>query len=120
MSGGYYYVSTIPKAVLYQSGKAISVITGLIVIISVITLPILIFIVVRNLLLNQIELLGEASHRVGDGDLSVTLPAYTTDEVGILFNDFNHMINQIKHYQQQLEEYKHHLEDKVESRTKAL
>ncbi len=120
MSGGYYYVSTIPKAVLYQSGKAISVITGLIVIISVITLPILIFIVVRNLLLNPIELLGEASHRVGDGDLSVTLPAYTTDEVGILFNDFNHMINQIKHYQQQLEEYKHHLEDKVESRTKAL
>ncbi|SFT74266.1 Signal transduction histidine kinase [Pseudoalteromonas sp. DSM 26666] len=120
MSGGYYYVSTIPKAVLYQSGKAISVITGLIVIISVITLPILIFIVVRNLLLNPIELLGEASHRVGDGDLSVTLPAYTTDEVGILFNDFNHMINQIKHYQEQLEEYKHHLEDKVESRTKAL
>lgn len=120
MSGGYYYVSTIPKAVLYQSGKAISVITGLIVIISVITLPILIFIVVRNLLLNPIEQLGEASHRVGDGDLSVKLTAYTTDEVGILFNDFNHMINQIKHYQEELEEYKHHLEDKVESRTKAL
>lgn len=120
MSGGYYYVSTIPKAVLYQSGKAISLITGLIVIISVITLPILIFVVVRNLLLNPIELLGAASHRVGDGDLSVNLPAYTDDEVGILFNDFNHMVNQIRHYQQQLEEYKHHLEDKVESRTKAL
>jgi signal transduction histidine kinase/CheY-like chemotaxis protein len=38
----------------------------------------------------------------------------------VLFNDFNHMINQIRHYQEQLEEYKHHLEDKVESRTKAL
>lgn len=119
MSGGYY-VSTIPKAVLYQSGKAISLITGLIVIISVITLPILIFIVVRNLLLNPIELLGAASHRVGDGDLGVSLPAHTDDEVGILFNDFNHMVNQIRHYQEQLEEYKHHLEDKVESRTKAL
>ncbi|WP_372762711.1 ATP-binding protein [Pseudoalteromonas sp.] len=119
MNGGYY-VSTIPKAVLYQSGMAISLITGLIVIISVITLPILIFIVVRNLLLNPIELLGEASHRVGDGDLSVSLPAHTNDEVGILFNDFNHMVNQIRHYQEQLEEYKHHLEDKVESRTKAL
>lgn len=120
MSGGYYYVSTIPKAVLYQSGKAISLITGLIVLISVITLPILIFVVVRNLLLNPIELLGAASHRVGDGDLSVNLPAHTNDEVGILFNDFNHMVNQIRHYQQQLEDYKHHLEDKVESRTKAL
>jgi signal transduction histidine kinase/CheY-like chemotaxis protein len=120
MPGGYYYVSTIPKGVLYQSGKAISLITGLIVIISIITLPILIFIVVRNLLLNPIELLGAASHRVGDGDLSVHLPAHTNDEVGVLFNDFNHMVNQIRHYQQQLEEYKHHLEDKVESRTKAL
>jgi signal transduction histidine kinase/CheY-like chemotaxis protein len=120
MSGGYYYISTIPKGVLYQSGKAISLITGLIVIISVITLPILIFVVVRNLLLNPIELLGEASHRVGDGDLLVYLPAHTNDEMGILFNDFNHMVNQIRHYQEQLEEYKHHLEDKVESRTKAL
>jgi signal transduction histidine kinase/CheY-like chemotaxis protein len=120
MSGGYYYVSTIPKAVLYQSGKAISLITGLIVIISVIMLPILIFIVVRNLLLNPIEQLAAASHRVGDGDLSIALPAHTYDEMGILFNDFNHMINQIRHYQQQLEDYKQHLEDKVESRTKAL
>ncbi|WP_339692585.1 ATP-binding protein [uncultured Pseudoalteromonas sp.] len=120
MSGGYYYVSTIPKALLYQSGKAISLITALIVIISVITLPMLIFIVVRNLLLNPIELLGAASHRVGDGDLSVYLPAHNNDEVGVLFNDFNHMVNQIRHYQDELEEYKHHLEDKVESRTKAL
>jgi signal transduction histidine kinase/CheY-like chemotaxis protein/HPt (histidine-containing phosphotransfer) domain-containing protein len=120
MSGGYYYVSTIPKALLYQSGKAISLITGLIVIISVITLPILIFVVVRNLLLNPIELLGAASHRVGDGDLAVVLPAHTNDEVGVLFNDFNHMVSQIRHYQEQVEEYKHHLEDKVESRTKAL
>ena len=120
MSGDYYYVSTIPKEMLYQSGKTISLLTGLIVIISVITLPILIFIVVRNLLLNPIELLGAASHRVGDGDLSVHLPSHTNDEVGVLFDDFNHMISQIRHYQEQLEEYKHHLEDKVESRTKAL
>ncbi|WP_404338460.1 ATP-binding protein [Pseudoalteromonas mariniglutinosa] len=120
MTGGYYYVSTIPKALLYQSGKAISLITALIVIISVITLPILIFIVVRNLLLNPIELLGIASHRVGDGDLSVYLPAHNNDEVGVLFDDFNHMVSQIRHYQDELEEYKHHLEDKVESRTKAL
>lgn len=120
MNGGYYYVSTIPKALLYQSGKAISLITALIVIISIITLPILIFIVVRNLLLNPIESLGAASHRVGDGDLSVYLPAHNNDEVGVLFNDFNHMVNQIRHYQDELEEYKHHLEDKVESRTRAL
>lgn len=120
MTDGDYFISTTPKDLLYQSGKAISLITALIVIISVISLPILIYIVVRNLLLTPVELLGAASHRVGDGDLSVYLPAHTNDEVGVLFNDFNHMVNQIRHYQDELEEYKHHLEEKVESRTKAL
>ncbi|WP_281546394.1 hybrid sensor histidine kinase/response regulator [Pseudoalteromonas sp. PAR1] len=120
MTDGDYLVSTTPKDLLYQSGKAISLITALIVIISVISLPILIYIVVRNLLLTPVELLGAASHRVGDGDLSVYLPAHTNDEVGVLFNDFNHMVNQIRDYQDELEEYKHHLEEKVESRTKAL
>ncbi|MCF6442405.1 ATP-binding protein [Pseudoalteromonas luteoviolacea] len=120
LSGGYYYISTIPKSILYQSGKAISLITALIVILSVVTLPVLIFIVVRNLLLTPIELLGEASHRVGDGDLSVSLPAHDDDEVGILFDDFNHMVKQIRDFQGELEDYKLHLEEKVESRTRAL
>jgi signal transduction histidine kinase/CheY-like chemotaxis protein len=120
LSGGYYYLSTIPKSLLYHSGKTISLITALIVILSVVILPILIFIVVRNLLLNPIELLGEASHRVGDGDLSVSLPAHGNDEVSTLFQDFNHMIKQIRDFQGELEEYKHHLEEKVENRTRAL
>lgn len=120
LSGGYYYLSAIPKSLLYHSGKAISLITALIVILSVIILPILIFIVVRNLLLNPIELLGEASHRVGDGDLSVYLPTQGNDEVGTLFHDFNHMVKQIRDFQGELEEYKHHLEEKVDNRTRAL
>ncbi|MCG7555818.1 ATP-binding protein [Pseudoalteromonas sp. Of11M-6] len=120
LSGGYFYISTIPKSLLYRSGKTISLITALIVILSVVTLPILIFIVVRNLLLNPIELLGEASHRVGDGDLMVALPEHNSDEVGILFRDFNHMIGQIRTFQRELEDYKEHLEEKVEDRTKEL
>ncbi|MEJ6475684.1 hybrid sensor histidine kinase/response regulator [Pseudoalteromonas piscicida] len=120
LSGGYFYISTIPKSLLYRSGKTISLITALIVILSVVTLPILIFIVVRNLLLNPIELLGEASHRVGDGDLMVALPEHNSDEVGVLFKDFNHMIGQIRTFQRELEDYKEHLEEKVEDRTKAL
>jgi len=106
LSGGYYYLSSIPKALLYQSGKAISLITALIVILSVITLPILIFIVVRNLLLNPIELLGAASHKVGDGNLSVSLPEQSNDEVGLLFRDFNHMVKQIRDSRSELNTYK--------------
>lgn len=120
LSGGYYYLSSIPKSLLYQSGKAISLITALIVILSVITLPILIFIVVRNLLLNPIELLGAASHKVGDGNLSVSLPEQSNDEVGLLFRDFNHMVKQIRDSQSELKTYKLHLEEMVAQRTEEL
>ena len=120
LSGGYYYISTIPKSLLYRSGKTISLITALIVILSIVTLPIMIFIVVRNLLLNPIELLGEASHRVGEGDLMVALPQHNNDEVGVLFKDFNLMVEKIRTFQRELEDYKAHLEEKVDNRTRAL
>ncbi|CCQ09885.1 FIG00952397: hypothetical protein [Pseudoalteromonas luteoviolacea B = ATCC 29581] len=120
LANGYYYVSTIPKALLYQSGRIISFITALIVFMSVFALPILIFIVVRNLLLSPIELLGEASHKVGDGDLNVYLPAHDKDEIGQLFTDFNHMVGQIRDTQIELKGFKEHLEEKVETRTRAL
>ncbi|MCG7570211.1 ATP-binding protein [Pseudoalteromonas sp. CNC9-20] len=120
MAGGHYFITSIPKELLYESGKVISLITALIVMISVITLPILIFIVVRNLLLNPIEQLGAASHRVGENDLAVRLPDDRKDEVGQLFSDFNHMVNKIYHTQGELEEYKNTLEQKVEARTLEL
>ncbi|ATC95701.1 hybrid sensor histidine kinase/response regulator [Pseudoalteromonas tunicata] len=120
MNGGAYYVSSIPKNILYESGKAITLFTALVVIASIIFLPILIFIVVRSLLLTPLEMLAEASHRVGDGDLKILLPIEREDEMGSLFQDFNHMVSQIRHYQGQLEDYKEHLEEKVAARTHEL
>ncbi len=105
---------------LYESGRIISLITALIIIFSVFALPFLIFVVVRGLLLSPIELLGEASHKVGDGDLEVYLPAHNKDEIGILFTDFNHMVGQIRDTQIELKGFKEHLEEKVETRTRAL
>lgn len=58
-----------------------------------ILLLILIYIVVCNLLLIFVELLGVVSYWVGDGDLLVYLFVYINDEVGVLFNDFNYMVN---------------------------
>lgn len=120
LANGYYYVSTIPKSLLYESGRVISFITALVVLLSVFAVPILIFVVVRNLLLTPISLLGEASQKAGDGDLNVYLPGHANDEIGILFNDFNHMIGQIRDTQIELKGFKEHLEEKVETRTRAL
>lgn len=120
LANGYYYIATIPKSLLYESGRIISLITALVVLLSVFAVPILIFVVVRNLLLSPIQLLGEASQKAGDGDLNVYLPGHSNDEIGILFNDFNHMIGQIRDTQIELKGFKEHLEEKVETRTRAL
>ncbi|WP_105169158.1 hybrid sensor histidine kinase/response regulator [Pseudoalteromonas sp. T1lg23B] len=120
LSDDYYYLSAIPKNLLYESGQAIKNLTALIVLLSIIALPILVLIVVKRFLIDPIELLGEASHRVGDGDLSVYLPNDNKDEVGKLFKDFNHMVKQIRDFQGELEDYKLHLEEKVDNRTFAL
>ncbi len=120
MPQGDYFISSIPKDVLYKAGKEISLITALIVLISIVILPILIFVVVRTFLLTPLEQLTHASRSVGDGNLKVHLPAFRKDEMGDLFHDFNHMVSQIRHYQGQLEDYKEHLEEKVQARTHAL
>ncbi|MFC3031932.1 ATP-binding protein [Pseudoalteromonas fenneropenaei] len=120
LANGYYYLSTIPKSLLYKSGRIISLITAVIVLLSVFSLPILIFIVVRNLLLSPITLMGEASQKVGSGDLNVLLPEKSSDELGTLFRDFNHMVKQIRDTQTELKDYKEHLEEMVDSRTEEL
>ncbi|WP_105199661.1 ATP-binding protein [Pseudoalteromonas sp. T1lg10] len=120
MPDGHYFVTSIPKKMLYQAGKLISLITALIVLISIITLPVLIFIVVRNLLLNPIEQLGAASHCVGNNNLAVRLDDTRTDEVGQLFSDFNNMVSKIYHSQVELKNYKDTLEQRVEERTLEL
>ena len=72
------------------------------------------------MLLKPIESLAEASHKVGDGDLNVKLQQDRSDELGMLFRDFNHMVNQIKQYQTELLDYREHLEEKVVTRTQAI
>ena len=120
MPHNLFYVAAVAKEELYKSGKTISIYTAVMIASSFIILPGIIFIVLRYLLLSPIAMLGRASHQVGDGDLNVVLPQNRQDEIGVLFQDFNHMVSQIKHYQTQLLDYREHLEEKVSARTQAI
>ncbi len=120
MNRDSFFISAIPTQAINELRNIISSVTASVVVVAMILLPILIFIVVRTLLLNPIAELASASHKVGDGDLDVQLPTHRNDEMGALFDDFNHMVSQIRHYQGQLEDYKIHLEEKVATRTEAL
>lgn len=120
MGNDLYFVTALNKNSLYKAGQTITMYTALLILATAIFLPGIIFLVVRRMLLKPIESLAEASHKVGDGNLNVKLPQDRKDELGMLFRDFNHMVNQIKQYQTELLDYREHLEEKVVTRTQAI
>lgn len=120
MSNELYFVTALNKESLYRAGQSITLYTALFILATAVFLPGIIFLVVRRMLLKPIESLADASHKVGDGNLDVQLPQDRNDELGMLFQDFNHMINQIRHYQNELLDYREHLEEKVATRTQAI
>ncbi len=120
MGNDLYFVTALNKDSLYKAGKTITMYTALLILATAVFLPGIIFLVVRRMLLKPIESLAEASHKVGDGNLNVKLPIDRSDELGMLFQDFNHMVNQIKQYQNELLDYREHLEEKVVTRTQAI
>lgn len=120
MGNDLYFVTALNKNSLYKAGQTITMYTALLILSTAIFLPGIIFLVVRRMLLKPIESLAEASHKVGDGDLNVKLQQDRSDELGMLFRDFNHMVNQIKQYQTELLDYREHLEEKVVTRTQAI
>jgi signal transduction histidine kinase/CheY-like chemotaxis protein len=120
LEGDFFYFSGINYEELSIANDRISFITVVILIVSIVVVPILILIVVTRLLLNPIKQLADASNEVGAGNLTVKLVCGRNDELGLLFNDFNQMINKILSYQLELKGYHQHLEDKVSERTREL
>ncbi len=120
LEGDFFYFSGINYEELNFASDRISFITVLMLCVSIVVIPFLILIVVTQLLLNPIKQLADASNEVGAGNLTVKLVTGRNDELGLLFNDFNQMINKILSYQLELKGYHQHLEDKVSDRTREL
>lgn len=120
LEGDFYYFSGLDDDELSKTSKEITLITALMMLFSIIVIPTLILYVVKKLLLNPIGQLADASYEVGAGNLTVKLVTDRNDEMGLLFNDFNQMINKILSYQLELKGYHQHLEDKVSDRTAEL
>jgi signal transduction histidine kinase/CheY-like chemotaxis protein/HPt (histidine-containing phosphotransfer) domain-containing protein len=120
LEGDFYYFSGMNYEEMSKTSEQISMITALMVFISILVIPTLILTVVKKLLLNPIGQLADASYEVGAGNLTVKLVTDRNDEMGLLFNDFNQMINKILSYQLELKGYHQHLEDKVSDRTGEL
>lgn len=90
-------------------------ITGILILIFV-----SIGVVISKRLISPLIDIAEASKRVADGDLSVSVPVKAKDERGILSENFNLMVNRLREAQAEITNYARNLEQVVELRTERL
>ncbi|MFZ6006390.1 MAG: HAMP domain-containing protein [Nitrospirota bacterium] len=77
-------------------------------------------VVISKRLISPLIDITEASKRVAEGDLSVSVPVKARDERGILSENFNLMVNRLKEAQAEITNYARNLEHVVELRTERL
>jgi methyl-accepting chemotaxis protein len=102
-------------AVLAKGRNFFTYITGILVLIFV-----SIGVAISKRLISPLIYITEASKRVADGDLSVSVPVKARDERGILSENFNLMVSRLKEVQAEITNYTRNLEHVVELRTERL
>ncbi len=115
-----YYASAFDQNELYIDAERVTVFTFLLVLVTVIFTPLLIFVVVRKLLLTPLLSLTGASRSIAAGNLDIRLSSTSNDEFSALFKDFNHMATELGDYKEKIIEAQKELEGKVERRTSDL
>lgn len=94
--------------------------TVLVVLVSVVVAPALLFYFFSRLVIQPIEKLASAKQQVAQGKLDVKLDIPTKDELGELFAAFNVMVRQLVVYRENERESRLRLEYKVRERTEEL
>ncbi|MDC2889397.1 ATP-binding protein [Psychrosphaera algicola] len=98
----------------------ITLLTVMIVLISVVIAPMLLFYVFSRHVIQPIEKLANAKQQVAQGMLDVKLEVPNNDELGELFAAFNVMVRQLVVYRENERESRLRLEYKVKERTEEL
>lgn len=98
----------------------ITLLTILVVLISVVVAPMLLFYVFSRHVIQPIEKLANAKQQVAQGMLDVKLDVSNNDELGELFAAFNVMVRQLVVYRENERESRLRLEYKVKERTEEL
>ncbi len=85
-----------------------------------ILVPGLIMLMTTRIVVRPLDNLVEGTVRVARGELDVSLPADSKDELGKLASSFNTMVEQVKHFQNELKEVNEGLEKRVEQKAEKL
>lgn len=77
-------------------------------------------IIISRKITKPLEVIADVSKRVADGDLSVSVPVKSKDELGILAENFNYMVENLKSAKTEMENYTRNLEHVINLRTERL
>lgn len=103
----------------HQSADHTLVVNLIAIIISVLLAGFFGFFTVKAIA-TPITQLKKTAVKIGQGQLGVSIPIKSQDEIGVLAMTFNQMAKQLKTSHEQLTDYSRTLETKVEERTQAL
>jgi two-component system NtrC family sensor kinase len=89
-------------------------------IISIVCFSLIIALFVHRLVTNPVKKLVNGTQKIAHGNLDVTIPVRTKDEIGQLAISFNHMVQDLTKAQQEIQSWNIRMEKKVEERTEKL
>jgi len=116
----YLLLFGVNETQVLQQEANITWLTALIVLVSVVIAPALLFYSFSRLVIQPIEKLASAKQQVAQGKLDVKLEIPAKDELGELFAAFNVMVRQLVVYRENERESRLRLEYKVKERTEEL
>ena len=97
LENGMTFVTAIPSAEMYET-KYRLVMPFVIVSLGALLICYLFFIYIRNKIVNPIRLITDTTSQIARGELNVTLPYESDDEIGVLAESIRKMIVQFKDY----------------------
>ena len=83
----------------------------------VVVIAIIASFIIARAIVNPIKEMAQTAIEISDGDLTQLVEVRSTDEVGVMANNFNVMTSSLKSTIEELKELKGELEDKVRERT---
>ena len=117
--GGLVVVSEIAADEAYAAARLLAK-KSLLYALVVMTGAFLVALFFSQSLTSPIERLVEATRRIAQGDLGISVPVTSRDELAVLVSSFNSMSSDLRSSRAKIEEYSRELESKVRERTLKL
>lgn len=108
LPGNMFLLAIMPEAELLMASRHLALSIGAVMLVAILVTTILLFLILRGLIVNPINQLGEAVMAIGGGELPQELATNRADEIGRLANSFKEMSEKLQHSNAQIRHLAYH------------